>query len=156
MIAAIWAGAKAALGFVSAYRTLALAGGAAVLALGLWAYVNGLRADLAQARANATTATAAAQANALSLIEVRADAAAREAALVRATRALEARIAHLAPLRAEIEHAPTSDDGPVAPVLRRVLDGLRGNPAGAADPDHSPVGAAEPAGLPRGAGPAAR
>lgn len=35
--------------------------------------------------------------------------------------------------RKEIANAPPSDDGPLAPVLRRTLDGLRVEGAGAAD-----------------------
>lgn len=50
---------------------------------------------------------------------------------VERTKTLEKRIA-------EIDHAPASDDGPIAPVLAHTLDRLRGNGDGSSN--RSPIG----------------
>lgn len=51
-------------------------------------------------------------------------------ALTAERRAYELRVARLAPIRRKIANAPNAEDGPVAPVLRDALDGLRTNQAG--------------------------
>ncbi|MEQ8226752.1 MAG: hypothetical protein RIA64_01600 [Rhodospirillales bacterium] len=51
-------------------------------------------------------------------------------ALTAERRAYELRVARLAPIRRKIANASDAEDGPVAPVLRDALDGLRTNQAG--------------------------
>jgi hypothetical protein len=118
--------------------------GAAALAIGgaVW-WVMGLRSDLAAARAEAENLSAA--------LTIERDARAAlvqerdriVAALEAAQAAASARAARTARLREDIARAPDSDDGPVAPVLRGALDGLR-HPDPAAG-DHPPDDSAEPA-----------
>ncbi|UYW28353.1 hypothetical protein OKC48_07510 [Methylorubrum extorquens] len=84
------------------------------LALAGAAYVASLQADLAGARAEALTAKADAAGKAAAIAALEAEAVAT-AARTRTTAAAHARI----------RRAPASDDGPVAPVLRDALEGLR-------------------------------
>lgn len=106
--------------FPGAWRVLGLA---VVIIAGL-GYVGYLRASNAALRGDVARLerTAAVQAMALAqtrhALTVAADDAERTL-----RRNVDARLR-----REEIRNAPTIDDGPVAPVLRRALDGLRGSP----------------------------
>lgn len=77
----------------------------------------------------------------------------RQAGIAAAAQAAERkRTAELNAAKKRIQNAPTTDDGPVAPVLRNALDGLQppvGNPA-PNGPDANPSGAtaSEPVGPP--------
>lgn len=77
----------------------------------------------------------------------------RQAGIAAAAQAAERkRTAELNAAKKRIQNAPTTDDGPVAPVLRNALDGLQppvGNPP-TNGPDANPSGttASEPVGPP--------
>lgn len=60
-----------------------------------------------------------------SLAAMQADHTRTVAALETVTAAQQARAATLTQSIKEVDDAPKTDDGPVAPVLRRTLDGLR-------------------------------
>lgn len=116
---------------------------AALAAAGAVWWVTGMRSDLAAERAdNArlrdTLATERAARAALVQERDRIVASMESAA-----RAAAARAERVTQLREEIARAPDSDDGPVAPVLRSALDGLR-QPDAAAGDNHADR-AAEPA-----------
>jgi hypothetical protein len=115
------------------WRLLALAAAAAFLALLFWqrgqlrAEVRQLQAEAAELRrANAQTVRAYEDAQAFHRQVV---------AVLEADRAAaEARAARTRGAREEALRAPATDDAPIAPVLRRALDGLRaGAPDGTAD-----------------------
>jgi hypothetical protein len=128
----------------------ALAVAAVVYVLSLRAANAELTRDLNAAGAQRDAAIETANDNAVALDRTRADATAAVAALERANAALVEKIRETTKLKAEIDHAKESDDGVVAPVLRRVLDQLRhhaGNEDPARGPGRAAAGAAEPAGL---------
>lgn len=122
-----------------------VAWGAAALAIGgaVW-WVMGLRSDLAAARAEAENLRSTLQserAARMAIVQERD----RVIATMEATASAAAeRAERVTQLREEIASAPDSDDGPVAPVLERALDGLRLTPGTAAG-DHPPDDPAEPA-----------
>lgn len=137
----------------TAYKTGLMIAAAAIAALGLWAYVNGLRADLATSQKNNAALLTANRANVLAFVEAEADAAAREAAMVANHRAKMDSMARLNPIRAENEHAPASCDALPPPCMRAVLDGLRRREGGGHPDRAGPAeGAGQPAGLPAGTG----
>lgn len=123
-------------------------GAVLLLVLALWHY-RGLRIDLEQARAanqrlesNLAQAMAAADANAEAVRMIRAQSAATAASIARDRDAALARAARYETIRRETAHEA---DGPVAPVLRATLDGLRGGPAAAPGGDTDAGGANQPA-----------
>lgn len=117
-------GSKAIL-YAAAAAVLAAIIGAAYLS-----YQHTLAQMQALAAANAvqaqqlTQAQAVNQANVAQVAQIKASSAATVAALASETAALAARLHRSAALNQEITDAPATDDGPVAPVLRRALDGL--------------------------------
>src|SRR3546814_17996134 len=116
----------------------------AVAAGGLWWYVSALQdgRDRAEATAAAAVASAArasevAEINAEAALQVQRLAAWRAVALARERDAATARALRLHSIISEIDHAPARADGPIAPVMSRALDRLRGPGApagGASDP----------------------
>ncbi len=143
------------------WRGLILPALLAVAAFVAFAYVSGLRAerdalaaDKARLEASLATAVQAAQDNAAAYDRLKADAAKAVAALEAERAALERRTRRTATLRQEVDRAPQTDDGPVAPVLSRALDGLRRAAAGggAGDPHRAPGDPGRPAELRSGAG----
>lgn len=112
-------------------RATALIAGAA-MALAAWqatdlwwrAALEAERASCAAERLRAVREEAAANAEALSALRRWADLVGAEAA--KAVRDSAARAARLEMTLKEIDHAPPEEDAPLAPVLRRALDGLRG------------------------------
>ncbi len=75
------------------------------------------------------------KANAAALAELKAESARELAALAADRAASRQRATRLQTIQKEIADAPPSDDAPLAPVLRRALERLRGG-AGAAAPPH--------------------
>lgn len=69
------------------------------------------------------------RANVEAFNEYKLDQAAAEKAVADQHQADLARLASASKLKQEIAHAPASDNGPVAAVLARTLDGLRNRPA---------------------------
>lgn len=105
-------------------RALSYALAAAVVAvLVLWSYVMMQQRDASRYRESVLLAAHAETLSALSALE--ADRARTVAALEAVNLAQKARADALHILVTEIDHAPESDDGPVAPVLRHALDGVR-------------------------------
>lgn len=150
-------------------KVLAIAG---IAALGLIAvtvinnYVDANNAShIAQGQAE-QRATQEAQANqdlALAAAQAVAQAKTGQAAVSRAHAAGDQAAAALLTLQKETAHAPPTDDGPIAPVVRRGLDRLRqlyapaaGAGGGGADPTGAgtpgPDGRAAPAPAPAGGG----
>lgn len=80
-------------------------------------------------RANESlAAVSAAHAETLGTLDRLVDDHARIVSVMDAVRISEStRASAMAAMIGDIDHAPESDDGPVAPVLRRALDGLNGN-----------------------------
>lgn len=121
--------------------------GAALIASLVGAGYLSYRHTLAQVQAlgSANAAQAAqldrAQAvNAGNLAQVKAleaDAARATTALAEENQDLRRRLTREQAIEEEIAHAPAADDGPVAPVLRRALDGLRGAGLASAAPAHA-------------------
>lgn len=137
-------------------RGLIAIGLAVAAALGLWWYVDHLqgRAEAAEARAirlevGLNEAVADASANAQAFEQLKVDNERTIAAVERERDSLSRRAARVRVIVKEIERAPDSDDGPVAPVLRRALDRLRGDGAagGDEDPGRAAGGPGQPAQL---------
>ena len=133
----------------SAFNWRWLVIGVSVLAagLGLWGYVGHLKARAATAEAsvvrlsdNLAATITAADANAAALEAAKLQAAEHIAALERDRAALAARIARDRTIQREIDHAPPADDGPVAPVLSRTLDRMRGGSTTAPGSDENKAG----------------
>ncbi|ACB80036.1 hypothetical protein C0214_10975 [Methylobacterium sp. DM1] len=112
-VAALAAAAAAVLAFLYLPRLAVPLACLAVVLAGV-AYVDRLGRELATARAEAAAAKADAAAKGRAIEALEADAAESVA------RAKAAAAAH-----ARIRRAPASADGPVAPVLREALEGLR-------------------------------
>lgn len=110
---------------------------------GAWAYIHhqtaqieALQANLTQSRANTATAETAAHANAAALgVAIKQHAA--DMAAINKHYAAQAAINKAADRLLEyVNNAPETDDGPIAPVLLRALNGLcesTSNPLGASD-----------------------
>lgn len=122
----------------------------AILTLGLYASVKhsgalSARLDQAIEISNANAEIAAKERAEVNRVQSIADTA---------TQALASNQKHYAPIKRSISDAPPSDDGPISPILRRTLDGLRsppdthgGDKAGDDSPGASPVrGQAKPSG----------
>ena len=111
---------------------LYLIGGALIVAVAAfgWAKWNGMKADLAEARAGLERATQAAEANAEAARMLSAQIAANDRAIQQAQAAASRARADLDVIRREIRDAPDTDDAPPAPVLRHALERLRGIGAG--------------------------
>ena len=97
-------------------------------------------------------AKAVADENIAAVERIRADLKRQEDIAAKAQAAERKRTAELNAAKKRIQNAPTTDDGPVAPVLRNALDGLQppvGNPP-PNSPDANPSGttASEPVGPP--------
>lgn len=71
------------------------------------------------------------KANVIQLAVIQQDYKRAQDALTSTLHAQAARAAHKSSIDQGIANAPASDDGPVAPVLRHVVDGLYGNPGAA-------------------------
>jgi len=115
-------------------------GVALVIALALWTYVRHLQNEMTRLGGmNATVAsqldqaTTTANANAAAARELQAEATRTVAAITKDRDAAMRRSTLLQATLARISNASPSEDGPVAPVLRRFLDELRGGAATAAD-----------------------
>ena len=93
------------------------------------------------------TAKAVADANIAALEVVKADLARQEIIAAKAKDAERKRTAELNAAKKRIQDAPTTDDGPVAPVLRDALDRLRPDGDGTPAPDGAH---ANPSGTPAG------
>ena len=121
----------AILGLLSNWRVLAAAAITAT-AVGVWLYVSHLKAELVaettRAQQAETYGDLAGQAADINAKAVEATKAGYERDLARLKTVYEDRIARQAQTTSilkVIDDAPDSDDGPVAPVLRRALDSLR-------------------------------
>lgn len=115
-----------------------LGGVAAVGVLGLWLYVSHLQDKNDRLAVDLAGAIQTNNEN----VEVLNRLAAHNARVVQALTlerdALSQRLRVVSNIRSEIDHAPQSDDGPVAPVLSRVLERLRLAQGGDADPGRAP------------------
>lgn len=87
--------------------------------------VSTLRSDLKKATAQAEQAKAEKEEAIAALASARRNAAASVQALEAVHKAEQSRAQTMNVLRGDINNAPKSNDGPLAPVLRRALDGLR-------------------------------
>ena len=119
-----------------AARNMVAVGLAAASALAAWLYISHLQSRAERAETEVVrlgqdleAAVHAADANAQAVERAKQDAALTIAALERERNALAERGERVQVIYKEIARAPESDDGPVAPVLARTLDGLRGSTA---------------------------
>lgn len=157
-------GLETILGFLGSawdWRRLIVPALAIVAGIAAFAYISHLRADRARltaanARLEASLSVAeqAARDNAAAVDRLKADNARALAAVSAERDAMARRVRQLAALRSEIDHAPPSDDGPVAAVLSRALDGLRiaGSADGAGGEDRTAGDTGRPVDLRPGAG----
>ena len=104
---------------------------AAAAALGLVAYIISLRHNLASENQKNALLTADNQADLAAIAAYRAQQSRYEAALATLDAQTLATNTSATRLSDTIAAAPTSDDGPVAPVLARTLNGLRALQGGA-------------------------
>jgi len=126
---------------------LILIGLAAVAALGLWLYVGHLQDENNRLRGDLAVALDAAEQNVKALAAANRHTVSVINALTAERDAFAARVKQLTKIRSEVNHAPQSDDGPVAPVLARVLDSLRNAKAGAGGEGGKAPGAGQPVDL---------
>lgn len=145
---------------LSSLKLVAIAAGAAVIlgALGtIWwlrSTIEDLEARNAHLEALADAAFDAAEANRAAMARLREDHTRTLAAVDRANRDAALAREETMRIRAEIDHAPEEDDGPVAPVLQRALERLRDARAARGDASGGAAagGAGEPLKLLSGAG----
>jgi hypothetical protein len=126
----------ALLSSIWAARNMIAVGLAAAAAPVAWIYISRLQSRAERAETEVVrlgqdldAAVHAADANAQAVERAKQDAALTIAALERERNALAARGERVQVIYKEITRAPESDDGPVAPVLARTLDSLRGTTA---------------------------
>lgn len=81
--------------------------------------------ELAAAKRDLATAAEINEANLAAILEVKAEAERQAAIAIKAKAAEAKRSADLKTALKRIKNAPKSEDGPIAPVLRRELDDLR-------------------------------
>lgn len=113
--------------------------GAAVLAAGAAAWwVQGIRADLAQTEMERAVLEASLRDSLAAMQQAERDHKSALEALEAAEATAAQRGKVLARLKQEIDRAPDTDDGPVAPVLGAALDGLRLTPGSSAAADDLP------------------
>lgn len=91
----------------------------------LWWRLDHLAAARDQALAEAAEARRVAAANAAAVEAVKRSYQLQLEAIAADRAAMERRLARVAPARRAVTGAPAEDDAPVAPVLRRALEGLR-------------------------------
>lgn len=137
---------------------LALAAAAVIGAVLYIGHLRSVRDDLTREngtlKAHLDQAIDVAEMNRQALERTKKDHAAAIAALEAANAGLTRRLVAATRIRTEIDHAPASDDAPLAPVLRRALDGLRhnaGDAPAARGADRAAGGAARPVDLRPGA-----
>lgn len=127
--AVIWALARRGLGWAAGNLPTVALIAAALLALWFRAQAELAETRLAKARSEAALARESAARTVAAYEHLqKAEAAARAALEENHKRAL-ARASSLAAALEEVKNAPASEDGPVAPVLERALERLRGNAA---------------------------
>jgi len=102
-----------------------LGGVVALSAAALYFYVGHLRAENERLAKDVAIAVDAANRNAQALIAMDEFHAFAVATLSAERDAFAHRVKVQSNIQREIDHAPSTDDGPVAPVLARALDGLR-------------------------------
>jgi hypothetical protein len=114
------------LGFISGFNFKVFGVLVAVLlSTAAWFYINHLRAENNCLQADVAQAIDAAIQNAAALVYEQKHTVAVVDALANERATLLARIDRLTETRKDINRAPQSDDGPVAPVLARTLDSLQ-------------------------------
>lgn len=117
------------------WRLVAVAGIIAGLAIGAM-YVAGQLKKIGRLESELTIATNVARINATTVKIERAEYARREEIAGRRDAQLAKIRGNHAQVRKEIASAPATDDGPLAPVLRRQLERMRGQ-AGSGDADRA-------------------
>jgi hypothetical protein len=132
------------------WKLIGLAAGAAVLAL--WAlFTVGLIEDRGKLQAQLDQAIDVSNANAQAAVDQRAEFDRIQSESVKAAVAKALNNERANQRRKDITDAPDSDDGPLSPVLRHALDGLRSGEgvAGGGAPPAAARGSGAAAGLPR-------
>lgn len=121
----------------------------AIAAGGVGLYIKAIRAENESLTIQRDDATRAARHNAMVHELYKADIGKALSAERREEQRHQARAVKAETKLREVMNAPPEDDAPVAPVLRRALDGLRGSvPSAAGNPGGAPAGTGQHAGRP--------
>lgn len=138
-------------GLLAKAKTIGIVAGAlAVASLALYAWhEHGTNERLRTEKAVALNAAAE---NLKAYEAAKADAARQASALEQAARQIAASRETITRLRTRVDDAPNSDDGPLAPVLRDLLAGMRDNAANSGGARGAPDSAGKPVDLRPGPG----